>query len=76
MFINPEANRDYEAVTHTWPRVKLNLNDSIAVEARTHTNGRVPERSGTAWARGRWRGILIAPTHEMESSRNITAATR
>ncbi|MBD3314443.1 MAG: hypothetical protein GF344_01540, partial [Chitinivibrionales bacterium] len=59
---NPTTESDYAPSTHTWENVSLANGDIIQVESNTHTNGEVPEGDGTAWSRGRWRQIEIAPT--------------
>jgi len=59
-FTNPEASRDYEPMVHTWANVSLKTGDIIAIEARTHTNGKIQERVGSAWSRGRWRGLTLS----------------
>jgi len=52
----PDGKRHY----HTWPDVHLNEGDILEVESNTHSNGRIPEGNGFAWARGRWTNLRIA----------------
>lgn len=60
-FTNPETDKKYSCVEHVWPGVSVKKGDRIAVESKAATNGKVPERGGTAWARGRWRGLEFIP---------------
>lgn len=51
---NPESNTDYAPSTKTWTGVSVNDGDVVQVECQAHTNGKIPEGGGTAYARGRW----------------------
>ena len=62
-FQNPRvgAGEDYALQTHTWNSISLSNGDTIAVESDAHSNGLVPEGTGFAWSRGRWRQVSLAP---------------
>lgn len=51
---NPMANKDYQVHTHTFKNVQLNDYSDIQVEFNAHSNGKIPEGSAFAFARGRW----------------------
>ncbi len=61
---NPTTEIDYAPSLRTWSNVTLNPGDTLRVEACAHTNGRIPEGDATAWARGRWQHLGIAPSIE------------
>lgn len=56
---NPESNTDYAPSNKTWSSVQVNSGDVIQVEFQAHTNGKIAEGSGTAYARGRWTQIQL-----------------
>lgn len=58
-FKNPETSDDYSEVTFRLPAVSLNPGDVISVESNAVTNGKIPEGDGTAFARGRWIGLVL-----------------
>ena len=60
-FTNPETTEDYKSVAHVWPGIQVKQGDRVAVESKAVTNGKIPERAGTAWARGRWRCLEFVP---------------
>jgi hypothetical protein len=57
--INPPSSEKRRAVTHRWPALALAPGDRIRVVFRGHSNGRIPEGDGFAWARGRWRSVTL-----------------
>lgn len=63
-FQNPETKKDYACTKHTWSGIALKTGDKITISAKAHTNGKIPERGGTAWARGRWRSLELASASE------------
>lgn len=64
-FTNPASQKDYDPACHTWPGITIAKGDKLAVESKPHTNGKIPERGGTAWARGRWRDLRLAPSKQL-----------
>lgn len=46
---------------HRWGPLDLKTGDRIRVVFAGATNGKIPERDGTAWARGRWRALTLVP---------------
>lgn len=63
-FTNTAVNQenDYQEQEVIFEGVKIHKDDIIAVESNSHTNGIIPEGTGTAWARGRWKSVAMAPT--------------
>lgn len=64
-FQNPPVSKenDYQLQATTFPKINLKNGDFISVESNTNTNGLIPEKDGTAWARGRWRSIMLSTSH-------------
>ncbi|MGJ8691829.1 MAG: hypothetical protein ACSHW0_05060 [Thalassotalea sp.] len=58
-FQNPETGTDYQESYFKIDDVTLKHNDVIKVAAMAVTNGKIPEDGGTAYARGRWRALVI-----------------
>ncbi|TWU57091.1 Dockerin type I repeat protein [Rubripirellula tenax] len=48
---------DLQPNQHVWNDIALQSGDIVSVESNTDTNGEIPEGTGTAWARGRWRSL-------------------
>lgn len=55
---------DNSAATFVWRGVALQPGDLIEVESNTHSNGKIPEAGGFAWARGRWTSLGATPAGE------------
>ncbi|MEM9419509.1 MAG: hypothetical protein AAGA25_10740 [Planctomycetota bacterium] len=49
-----DKSGDMKPQTHVWEGVAVKQGQTIGVESNLHTNGKIPEGDGTAWARGRW----------------------
>lgn len=58
-FTNPETNTDYQEAYFHVDNVELKKGDIIQVASKAVTNGKIPENGGTAFARGRWRALVI-----------------
>ena len=58
-FQNPATARDYQEVYFPLDDFRLRSGDVLSVEIMAVTNGKIPENGGTAYARGRWRGIVL-----------------
>lgn len=58
---NPAVAEKRVRVEHRWGPLALEPGDRIRIVFAGATNGKIPERDGTAWARGRWRALSIAP---------------
>lgn len=56
---NKETAIDYQENYFQLGSLTLKPNDILRVEAKAVTNGKIPENGGTAFARGRWRGIVL-----------------
>ncbi|REE01183.1 hypothetical protein [Marinoscillum furvescens] len=54
---NPESTEDYKPFENVFKEVSLQKGATVSVACIAHTNGKVPEGSGTAYARGRWTSI-------------------
>ncbi|TMN74139.1 hypothetical protein CWB85_01890 [Pseudoalteromonas sp. S1727] len=59
-FTNPETSNDYQEIYFSMQRVELTSGDIISVSSKAVTNGKVPENGGTAYARGRWRALVLS----------------
>lgn len=59
--INQDQSRDYEPEIHSVASVVLKKGDKIRVESDCASNGKIPEGSGYAWARGRWTQVQAVP---------------
>jgi hypothetical protein len=58
-FTNPETSNDYQEVYFSMQGVELSKGDIIRVSSKAVTNGKIPENGGTAYARGRWRALVL-----------------
>ncbi|MCF2948839.1 hypothetical protein L0668_12030 [Paraglaciecola aquimarina] len=66
-YIQLDKNRDLKPNTHVWKGIRLTQGDTISVESAAHTNGRIPEHGGTAWARGRWQQVEFTPVNKKQT---------
>ena len=62
-FVNPEETSPFGLATHTWSDVALSTGDTLRVASIPHSNGKIPERDGYAYARGRWKHLVLAPAY-------------
>jgi hypothetical protein len=58
-FTNNETTTDYQENYFNLGSLTLKPSDIITVQAKAVTNGKIPENGGTAYARGRWRGLVF-----------------
>ena len=58
-FQNPETQTDYQEYTQTFPYTLVRKGDVIQIESNTHSNEKIPEGNGFAYARGRWRSVQL-----------------
>jgi hypothetical protein len=68
-YIGPDSPKDLKPESHTWYGISIAANDVIEIESAAHTNGKIPENGGTAWARGRWQSLSIAPSKAVSKPR-------
>ncbi|MEP3478967.1 MAG: DUF5060 domain-containing protein [Fuerstiella sp.] len=68
---NPESQRDYQPILHSFKNVKLKRGDAIQVEFNTHSNGKIPEGNAFAFSRGRWQSLSISN----QRTSKVSAAT-
>lgn len=68
-YIGHGSKRDLQPETHTWGRIALKPGDKIGIESMAMTNGEIPEGTGTAWARGRWRQLELSLSASQGPSR-------
>ncbi|MFY8328148.1 hypothetical protein [Pseudoalteromonas sp. ZZD1] len=59
-FTNPETSTDYQEIYFDMQGVELTKGDIIRVSSKAVTNGKIPENGGTAFARGRWRALVLS----------------
>ena len=59
-FVNPETNEDYREAYFIIEEVTLEKDDVITVSSKAVTNKKIPENGGTAFARGRWRALVLS----------------
>lgn len=52
-------NDDFKQQEAVFKAIDLYEGDTIAVEFNTHSNAKIPEGNGYAWARGRWQSITL-----------------
>jgi hypothetical protein len=67
-YTNPVSATDYQVKTKSFADVELKTGDVITVQSKAVTNGTIPEGSGTAYSRGRWRQIELEKTGELPIS--------
>jgi len=58
-FPNPRTEEDYTPFHYRWKQVPLKQGDVVKVAFSTHSNGRTPEGTSFAYARGRWRALAF-----------------
>ncbi|MGJ8681079.1 hypothetical protein [Paraglaciecola sp.] len=58
-FKNPETNVDYAEAEFDLGLVELKNGDKLTIQSNAVTNGKIPEGDITAFARGRWRGVVL-----------------
>ncbi len=63
-FKNPETETDYAEAYFEMKNIKIKQGDKITVESKAVTNGKIPENDETAYARGRWRGLVLEPVRK------------
>ena len=56
---NPETKIDFEPHTFTVKNVRLQKGTTIEIQFNSHSNGKIPEKGGFAYSRGRWRKLEI-----------------
>lgn len=73
-FQNPEvdATGDMKPHTHTFTNVAIKKGEVFQIESNTHTNGKIPEGTSTAWARGRWRSVNFKCLNTTENDTPVT----
>ncbi len=62
---NPSVEEDYTVVDHAFEGVAIATNDVISVESNALSNGLIPEGDGFAFARGRWRTLILDQQSEL-----------
>ena len=56
---NDVTTVDYAADKHVFKSVKVPAGAQISIESNTHSNGKIPEGTAFAWARGRWDSLTL-----------------
>ena len=57
--LNGRTDIDYKEAYFVIENLSLKAADVLSVVSKSATNGKIPEGDGTAYARGRWRGIAL-----------------
>jgi fibronectin type 3 domain-containing protein len=63
-YTNQSTNTDYALQTASFKNITLANGDIIRIESQAVTNGAIPEGTGTAYSRGRWRSLEITPAQD------------
>ena len=58
--VNPPVSVDYTIIEHTFQSIALSPETIIAVESNAVSNDTIPEGDGYAFARGRWRSVVLS----------------
>lgn len=58
--VNPPVSVDYTIIEHTFQGIALSPETIIAVESNAVSNDTIPEGDGYAFARGRWRSVVLS----------------
>ncbi len=59
-FQNPETEIDFEIIEHTARNIPIENGQIISVQFNSHSNGKIPENDAFAYARGRWKGLVLS----------------
>jgi len=59
---NPATSVTYNQVNHNLGVFFVATNDIIEIASKAVTNGKIPENNETAWSRGRWSKLILAPS--------------
>lgn len=62
--VNPPVSVDYTIIEHTFPGIALSTETVIGVESNAVSNDTIPEGDGYAFARGRWRSVVLSQPDE------------
>ncbi|MCG8526502.1 MAG: hypothetical protein MI748_08995 [Opitutales bacterium] len=60
-FKNPEVEEKRVLIEHDYGEFEFSVGDEISVVFKSHSNFKIPEGEGYAWARGRWRRLVLQP---------------
>lgn len=63
-FQNPETENDFELIPHSAKGIEIKKGQTVRIEFNTHSNDKIPEDGGFAYARGRWKGIDFTPSND------------
>ncbi|WP_205660311.1 hypothetical protein [Cognatitamlana onchidii] len=61
LVVNPETEATFNKTQLYLGDVFLTKNDTITISSKAVTNGKIPEKGGTAWSRGRWSSLILYP---------------
>lgn len=64
--MNPEVSESFKKVELNFGTLYLKTGDVITIASNAHSNGRLPEKGGTAWSRGRWNGLSFFKSEILE----------
>ncbi len=57
---SPEVIESFKDVTLKLGSMYLKTNDTIEINSKGNTNGKIPENKETAWSRGRWTSLILS----------------
>ena len=60
-FTNPQTSEDYKPTLKTWKNISVTKGTKIRIEFNSATNSKARQGSRKAYARGRWRSLMLAP---------------
>ncbi|WP_165453940.1 DUF5060 domain-containing protein [Hyunsoonleella flava] len=72
---NPQVSESFKRVELNFGTLYLKTGDVITITSNAHSNGRLPEKGGTAWSRGRWNALSFFESDILkhEDLQNATA---
>jgi len=60
-FTNPRTSEDYKPTIKSWKKVSVRKGAKIRIEFDSATNSKARQGSRKAYARGRWRSLMLTP---------------
>lgn len=65
-FQNPETEKDYMPNNFYFDEVKIKKGDKIKITFKNHSNGKIPEGNGFAFARARWTELVFYKSEKQD----------
>ncbi|WP_203257757.1 DUF5060 domain-containing protein [Hyunsoonleella ulvae] len=57
---NPQVSESFKKVQLNLGVLYLSKGDTLTISSNANSNGKLPEKEGTAWSRGRWNSISLS----------------